>query len=80
MSLSLHVKLSKLYLEWAKEDSEKYEEAFNYVIKVEARRPFPHSLEWYQTMVEVLKVRLITLNAFSILTSLISTLLWAWHF
>ncbi|RXG57833.1 RANBP2-like and GRIP domain-containing protein 8 [Armadillidium vulgare] len=55
LSLNLHVKLARHYIEWGKEVKEKYDEAFNYVRRVELRRPFPHSLEWYQTIVEVLK-------------------------
>lgn len=55
------MKLARHYIEWGKEVKEKYDEAFNYVRRVELRRPFPHSLEWYQTIVEVLKVTLLLL-------------------
>ncbi|KAF2363400.1 Zinc finger RanBP2-type [Trinorchestia longiramus] len=52
-SADLQSSLVRLYLDWSSEDPRKLDEAYNYVCEVEARRPFTHSLLWYQTLLEV---------------------------
>ncbi|XP_047739959.1 E3 SUMO-protein ligase RanBP2 isoform X2 [Hyalella azteca] len=52
-SAELQSNLVRLYLDWSSEDPNKLQEAYNYVRDVEARRPFTHSLLWYQTIIEV---------------------------
>ena len=56
LSITYYIKLVKLYLDWAKEDKSKIETAFNYVVKVETRKPFFRSIEWYSLVHSTLDV------------------------
>ncbi|KAK4319922.1 hypothetical protein Pmani_009183 [Petrolisthes manimaculis] len=51
----LQIKLLQLYKDWATEDKAKINEAYKYGCQVEARKAFSDSLEWYQTLVEVIE-------------------------
>lgn len=55
-SAEMQSNLVRLYLDWSNDEPRKLDEAYNYVAEVEARRPFSHSLTWYQTMLEVAEV------------------------
>lgn len=46
----LQTSLLQLYMEWGKEENSKLKDAYNYGTQVESRKAFPDSLEWYQTL------------------------------
>lgn len=52
----LQIKLLQLYKDWGAEDKTKINEAYKYGCQVEARKAFSDSLEWYQTLVDVIEV------------------------
>lgn len=62
-SPELQSTLVRLYLDWSKDEPHKLDEAYNYVADVEARRPFTHSLTWYQTLIQVAEVCTLQLMA-----------------
>lgn len=59
-SAELQSNLVRLYIDWSCEEPRKLDEAYSYVCEVEARKPFPHSLLWYKTCMDVAQVSRIT--------------------
>ncbi|XP_050685892.1 E3 SUMO-protein ligase RanBP2-like isoform X2 [Eriocheir sinensis] len=51
----LQTNLLRLYRDWGAEDSAKLAEAYSYACQVEARKPFSDSLQWYQTLLDVMQ-------------------------
>ncbi|XP_069959256.1 E3 SUMO-protein ligase RanBP2 isoform X4 [Cherax quadricarinatus] len=54
-AVRLQTNLLQLYKDWGAEDKNKLNEAYNYSCQVEARKAFSDSLEWYQTLFDIMQ-------------------------
>ncbi|KAK8396428.1 hypothetical protein O3P69_005465 [Scylla paramamosain] len=55
MDVRLQTNLLRLYREWGADDSSMLCEAYQYGCQVEARKAFSDSLQWYQTLLDVMQ-------------------------